>query len=264
MSGEGSVCTSIALSDDVDNIQCLGTGGHEQTNRSNRAEVPPFGGCSTCEGREVQHSMGVQVRLRGHDHRSIGESEKGEAQELWLLERGANGEELQRENDTERVCVCEEAWSPPSTPPDGEGERAHIGHGGSVGEEADGRGRGAPLEWGQGGQPPREFGVVDKKSASGGACFGQDSVGCGTAGGLRAAGAKPHDPVNHPKHYTSSPARCLCGAGIECIQITEHMNFCLGNALKYIWRADLKGSGSEDLKKAAWYLQREIERREAK
>ena len=63
-----------------------------------------------------------------------------------------------------------------------------------------------------------------------------------------------HDPVDHPRHYTQHPS------GIECIQITEHMNFNLGNAVKYIWRADLKG-GIEDLKKAAWYVEREIERR---
>jgi hypothetical protein len=41
------------------------------------------------------------------------------------------------------------------------------------------------------------------------------------------------------------------------------MNFCLGNAVKYIWRADLKGNPIEDLKKAVWYLEREITRREA-
>lgn len=62
------------------------------------------------------------------------------------------------------------------------------------------------------------------------------------------------DPVNHPAHYTSSPS------GIECIQVVEHMNFCLGNAVKYIWRADLK-NGIEDLEKAKWYIDREIERR---
>jgi len=64
-----------------------------------------------------------------------------------------------------------------------------------------------------------------------------------------------NDPVNHPKHYTDHPS------GIECIQITEHMNFCLGNAVKYIWRADLKGNSVEDLQKAVWYVQREIARR---
>lgn len=67
---------------------------------------------------------------------------------------------------------------------------------------------------------------------------------------------KKHDNVNHPRHYCSS------GSEIECIQITEHMNFCLGNALKYIWRADEKGKAVEDLRKAVWYLQREISRRE--
>ena len=70
-----------------------------------------------------------------------------------------------------------------------------------------------------------------------------------------------HDPVNHPVHYTSSPARCECGARIECIQITEHLGFCIGNAIKYLWRADMK-NGLEDLRKAEWYIRREIARRE--
>jgi len=65
----------------------------------------------------------------------------------------------------------------------------------------------------------------------------------------------PNDPVNHPKHYTQHPS------GVECIQITEHYNFCRGNAIKYIWRADLK-NGIEDIKKARWYLDREIARME--
>lgn len=64
-----------------------------------------------------------------------------------------------------------------------------------------------------------------------------------------------HDAVNHPKHYTSHPS------GIEAIQVTEHMGFNLGNAMKYIWRADLKNDALEDLRKAAWYLDREIKRR---
>lgn len=68
------------------------------------------------------------------------------------------------------------------------------------------------------------------------------------------------DIVNHPTHYTSHPAKCECGRGIECIQITEHMNFNLGNAVKYLWRADLKGNAIQDLEKARWYLSREIER----
>jgi len=66
--------------------------------------------------------------------------------------------------------------------------------------------------------------------------------------------AKKHDPVNYPSHYTEHPS------GIECIQVTEHQNFCVGNAIKYLWRADLK-NGIQDLEKAAWYVNREIERR---
>lgn len=65
------------------------------------------------------------------------------------------------------------------------------------------------------------------------------------------------DMVSHPPHYTSHKS------GIECIQITEHMGFCLGNAVKYIWRADLKSDAIEDLRKARWYLDREIDRRKA-
>ncbi len=60
--------------------------------------------------------------------------------------------------------------------------------------------------------------------------------------------------VNHPKHYTSSPS------GVECIQVTEHMSFNLGNAMKYLWRASLKGKEKQDLEKAIWYLQRELGR----
>jgi hypothetical protein len=73
-----------------------------------------------------------------------------------------------------------------------------------------------------------------------------------------------HDPINHPEHYTSSPARCPgCGHPIECIDVAEHFSFVLGNALKYIWRAGLKGDAVEDLRKARWYIDREISRRQA-
>ena len=64
-----------------------------------------------------------------------------------------------------------------------------------------------------------------------------------------------HDQVNNPRHYTSHPS------GIECLEITRHMGFNLGNVLKYIWRADLKGKDIEDLEKAAFYLLDEIELR---
>jgi hypothetical protein len=64
------------------------------------------------------------------------------------------------------------------------------------------------------------------------------------------------DRVNHPEHYTQHPS------GIECIEVTEHMNFNCGNAIKYIWRADFKEDPIENLQKAKWYLEREIRRRQ--
>lgn len=60
------------------------------------------------------------------------------------------------------------------------------------------------------------------------------------------------DAVNHPPHYTSHPS------GIECIDVTERLDFCAGNAVKYLWRADDKGRRGEDIKKAIWYLERYI------
>ena len=68
------------------------------------------------------------------------------------------------------------------------------------------------------------------------------------------------DQVNHPMHYTTHPS------GIEAIQITRHMNFNLGNAIKYIWRAGLKDKDKtiQDLEKAIFYIKDEINRLEGK
>lgn len=60
------------------------------------------------------------------------------------------------------------------------------------------------------------------------------------------------DPI-HPLHYKQHPS------GIECITIIEHFNFNMGSAIKYIWRASIKGSELEDLQKATYYINREIE-----
>lgn len=71
------------------------------------------------------------------------------------------------------------------------------------------------------------------------------------------------DNVNHPKHYTNSEASCSkCGNQIECIDITRHMNFNIGNAIKYLWRYKDK-NGLEDLRKAAWYLDDQIKQLES-
>jgi hypothetical protein len=67
-----------------------------------------------------------------------------------------------------------------------------------------------------------------------------------------------NDFVKHPKHYTSHPS------GVEAIEVTRHMNFNLGNAMKYLWRAGLKDPSKtiEDLQKAVFYIQDEIKRLE--
>lgn len=66
----------------------------------------------------------------------------------------------------------------------------------------------------------------------------------------------PHDPINHPDHYTWLP-------GAECIEIAQHFPFNLGNAIKYIWRAGRKRDEefAQDIRKAIFYLNREVERR---
>jgi hypothetical protein len=64
------------------------------------------------------------------------------------------------------------------------------------------------------------------------------------------------DPVNSPAHYTSHPS------GVECVVVAEHFTFNVGNAIKYLWRAGLKAGADpvEDLRKASWYVNREIQR----
>jgi len=68
------------------------------------------------------------------------------------------------------------------------------------------------------------------------------------------------DMVNHPKHYTSDPS------GVECIEIVRHRNYNIGNAIKYLWRAGLKNEDTqiEDLRKAIFYINDEIERLQKK
>jgi hypothetical protein len=77
----------------------------------------------------------------------------------------------------------------------------------------------------------------------------------GTVGdnGVREPYPAPYIDKTNPIHYKH--------LGVECIQMTEHMSFCLGNVVKYVYRCNLKG-GVEDLRKAKWYLEREIARRE--
>lgn len=56
--------------------------------------------------------------------------------------------------------------------------------------------------------------------------------------------------VDHPSHYNDR------NIGYECIELTQFQNFCVGNAIKYLWRYKSKGKPLEDLQKARWYAQR--------
>lgn len=64
------------------------------------------------------------------------------------------------------------------------------------------------------------------------------------------------DTIDHPAHYTGR------GIGYECVDITQHQNFCVGNVIKYLWRYKDKGNPVEDLKKARWYAHRAMKRQE--
>lgn len=60
------------------------------------------------------------------------------------------------------------------------------------------------------------------------------------------------DLINHPKHYINHPAK------IECIEISEHFDFCVGNAIKYIFRRNEKDDPLTNLRKAVWYIDRAL------
>ena len=76
---------------------------------------------------------------------------------------------------------------------------------------------------------------------------------------LEARGRDMTDNVNHPPHYTSGDAKCShCNEPIECIDVVKHLDFALGNAMKYIWRCEYKKNKIEDLEKAIFYITQAI------
>ena len=60
------------------------------------------------------------------------------------------------------------------------------------------------------------------------------------------------DSVNNPAHYNMHPS------GVECVTIASGFDYCTGNAIKYLWRAGLKGEAIEDYRKAEWYIRYKI------
>lgn len=98
---------------------------------------------------------------------------------------------------------------------------------------------GAMLLWAGNDRTTLPFGSTDKVSFS-------------------AGGTTRMDQVNSPPHYNRGEKCPNCGHGIECIDVTEHRDFLVGNAIKYLWRAGAKDDFVKDLRKAAWYIERKI------
>lgn len=201
-----------------------------------------------------QPSSRMPLRLRKDPVGVHAESEVGTSEELWMSSHGECSEPPQGPSFHERVRIRESARTPSGAPTFGTGPGTHLGDGISPRPTPSSRGGSASQERRPSGQPARELGAVEQEPTGGGASRRPSGVGDTDSGALRT-GPTDHDPVNKPQHYRSH------ASGVECIQITEHMGFCLGNAVKYIWRADLKGDAIEDLEKARWYLDREIGRR---
>lgn len=83
-----------------------------------------------------------------------------------------------------------------------------------------------------------------------------ESIANGTLDTAAAAPQRDHivgtnNMVDHPPHYTGHPS------GIECIEVAQHLPFCLGNAFKYLFRRDGKDEIRENLQKALWYVRQQ-------
>jgi len=105
---------------------------------------------------------------------------------------------------------------------------------------------------GSGAMPPRlRRRAIDVLHSNGDAPQREDDQ---AMSGEEAIGASPpEDPIN-PSHYRRHPS------GIECIEVARHLNFNVGNAIKYLWRYQDKGDPVNNLKKAQWYIDDEIRR----
>ncbi len=71
------------------------------------------------------------------------------------------------------------------------------------------------------------------------------------------------DPVSRPAHYASGPIECADAIEVAIAGQPPHIGWCLGNAIKYLWRAGQKDDAAQDLRKAVWYIERAILRLEA-
>jgi len=77
----------------------------------------------------------------------------------------------------------------------------------------------------------------------------------------RIAATVAPDPVTHPPHYRRGKVECI--DAIEAATGDGFLQYCKGNAIKYLWRAGLKDDALQDVKKAQWYVARLIAALEA-
>ena len=230
--------------------------GHEHTKkRPNRDEIRKISGNIPRKGWKTQHSLEVPVRLWWGDGSNHRESSQRKAQELRMHAVQAKG----REGIRQRVCVSEcPSRSPEVWGQDRKDQRTCFSYGESTRSKTPCKRGSSSQKRSEIRQSPGESGIMVGEPPKRTKSYRASVVGQGDTKDIPRS-----DPVNHPRHYTALPAQCSkCGYGIECVQVTEWFNFCLGNAIKYIWRADLKHDAVEDLKKAAFYINREISRRE--
>lgn len=76
-----------------------------------------------------------------------------------------------------------------------------------------------------------------------------------TAPDAGTSAEEPPDAVNHPPHYNQGGVECI-DALRAALGAEGFAGFCRGNAIKYLWRAGLKGNPAEDVAKARWYVDR--------
>lgn len=210
-----------------------------------RTEVRDVGGDSTrtsTSRSESEPSVDVPLRLREQDVGDSGELAARASQEL----RVSSVSEEESDGGEGRVRSSVRSRTSESQPELRSGTRAHSGDGGDARTTFATRGDSPPSERDSERQPAEELGAVVGELSFGFAGGRSGRVGEG-------ASAQVSDPVNHPAHYCSHPA------GIECVDVNEHMTANIAAAVKYVWRAGLKPDEShdQDLAKAVWYIERE-------
>ena len=238
-------------------------GSHASTSASfDRNEVHPIDGRGSGVGAGEESEVGGGVRLRESIGGVRAQPVGRENEKLRMPEEGADILEREGKDLFSGLRIPENTRASEGESAHGASARAHSCNGVHLGAPLATWGGSASPECEPSGQSAGEPGVVESQSSGRGEGGRSSEVGRGGSETLRARAVAGHDPVDSPAHYRSDPS------GIECIQITRHRNFSVGNAIKYLWRAGLKDDPAqdavdkqiEDLRKAIFYINDEIDR----